>query len=428
MTFYLCVTVLTELMMLAMVLHVQHYTGFGKTQKNWYLCTFLTVMLCAAAEFSVHGGYYDTALVPMLTVYTILQFSLAPMLAILFSGALGIGDQGKSALVFFAVSFLTELLCAPFGWVFCFDEQGYCRGPYFFVYEAFFVFSLLYLTINMVRVGRKFQHRDKRTIWMILVILVAGILPMAFYRLNVTYVAIGFAASLCYIYYNDLVQQDIQKELVSNQEKVSEMQNRIISSLASLIESRDMETGEHVTRTSTFVETLARDAIQDGVYTDELDEEFVSDMHLLAPMHDIGKIIVSDRILRKPGRLTEEEFEEMKQHAAAGGAIIRDVLSGVTDEERMSFASDIATYHHEKWNGTGYPKGLSGEQIPLSARIMAIADVFDALISDRCYKKAMPVEEAVQIIRDGAGSHFDPKLVEVFLRHREDFLGKGAQT
>lgn len=131
--------------------------------------------------------------------------------------------------------------------------------------------------------------------------------------------------------------------------------------------------------------------------------------------------MVSDSILKKPGRLTPEEFEEIKKHAAAGGTVVRQILEGITDEEYTAFASDIATYHHEKWDGSGYPEKLSGEDIPLSARIMAIADVFDALTSERCYKKAMPFDKAVNIIEEGAGKHFDPKLVEVFLRHKEEF-------
>lgn len=112
----------------------------------------------------------------------------------------------------------------------------------------------------------------------------------------------------------------------------------------------------------------------------------------------------------------------MKKHASEGGKVVRQILEGITDEEYNRFASDIATYHHEKWNGTGYPCHLSGEDIPLSARIMAIADVFDALISERCYKKAMSPEEAFRIIEEGSGSHFDPQLVSVFLHHKDQFI------
>ena len=273
----------------------------------------------------------------------------------------------------------------------------------------------------MVIVGRKFHHRDIWTIGMILVVLVAGIIPMTIFKINVTYVAIGVSACLCYIYYNDLVQQDIQAEFAANQRKISAMQEHIISGLANLIENRDTETGEHITRTSAYVRLLSESCVKDGVYTDKINDHFISLLATLAPMHDIGKIVVSDRILRKPARLDEEEYNQMKKHAAVGGTMVREVLNGITDEEYLSFASDIATYHHERWDGSGYPSGLKEEEIPLSARIMAIADVFDALTSKRCYKEAISAEEAFKIIEEESGTHFDPQLVEVFLKHKDEF-------
>ena len=422
MTFYMCIIILTELMMLAMTLHVVHYSGFTRTQKTWYILTFIDVMLCAAAEFAVHCGYYTPSLAPFLTVLTVAQFSAAPLLGVLFIGALGRRNQGKVAVVFFAANLITEVVAAPFGWIFYFNDEGYFRGEGFFVYEVFYFISLIYLLVCMIHVGRKFRRRDIMTIVSILVILVAGIIPMTVFRLNITYIAIAISACLCYIYYNDLVQQDIQAELVANQKRISGMQDHMISGLANLIENRDMETGGHITRTCAHVKLLSELARDNGVYADRIDDHFISLIYTLAPMHDIGKIIIPDSILRKPGRLTEEEFAEMKRHAELGGTVVREVLNGISDEEYLSFASDIATFHHERWDGTGYPDRLKGEEIPLSARIMAIADVFDALISERCYKKAMPPEEAFEIIRNESGSHFDPNLTKVFLDHKEMFI------
>lgn len=421
MTFYMSAIILTELMMIAMTLHVLHYSGFTREQKTWYVLTFAAVMLCSAAEFAVHCGKYDPKFAIPLTILTVLQFSTAPLLGVLFSGALGLPGQKKIAIWFFVANFVAETVAAPFGWVFSFGADGYSRGKLFLIYEAFYFVSLVYLIVSMVRVGRKFRNRDTRTIAMILVILVAGIVPMTVFKLNITYIAIAIAASLCYIYFNDLVQQDIHAELVANQAAISRMQSHIITGLASLIENRDVETGEHVLRTGIFVEMLTRDAIKDGIYRDQLNEQFVSKMTTLAPMHDIGKIVVSDKILRKPGRLTPEEYEQMKKHAAVGGDVIREVLEGVTNDDYLSFASDIATYHHERWDGKGYPRGLSGDRIPLAARIMAIADVFDALVSQRCYKEPFSFDESVKIIEEGAGTQFDPNLVGVFLRHRSEF-------
>ena len=273
----------------------------------------------------------------------------------------------------------------------------------------------------MIIVGRRFKRRDFSTILMILVILVAGILPMALHKINVAYLAIAIASCLCYIYYNDLVQQDIKVELIANQQKMSSMQTHMISGLANVIENRDLDTGEHILRTSMLVRMLAEYCRMEDVYTDQINDHFIDLLYTLAPMHDVGKIIISDNILKKPGRLTPEEFEEMKRHASVGGDVVKEVLSGITDEEYLSFASDISTYHHEWWDGSGYPNGLKGEEIPLCARIMALADVYDALVSERCYKKAMSPEEAFKIIEDESGKHFDPKLVKVFLHHKEEF-------
>ena len=428
MTFYTGITILTELFMLAMSIHVMRYSGISRTQKIWFLATFLTVMLCAAAEYAVHCGLYDPRFAPLLTVVTVLQFSAAPMLGILFSGALGVPRQRNLTIIYLCLNLLVEAAAAPFGWIFFFDQQGYARGALFIVYEVFYFISLIYLLISMVRVGRRFRHRDRRTIGMILVVLAAGILPMTLYKIHITYLAIAMGASLSYIYYNDLIQQDTQAELVADQETISDMQEHIISGLANLIESRDLETGEHVARTSRYVKALAEFASADGVYTDQLDEHFISLMYRAAPLHDVGKIVVPDYILKKPGKLNDEEYEQMKRHASEGGKVVREVLGGVTDDEYMAFASDVATCHHERWDGEGYPKGLAGEEIPLPARIMAIADVFDALISRRCYKKAMVPEKAFQIIREGAGTQFDPNLTEVFLSHKTEFANMFPHT
>ena len=422
MDFYSALIILTELLMLAMVFHVLNYTRFTKEQKTWYLLTFITIMLCSAAEFCVHCGYYDPKFAIPLTVITVMQFSLSPMLAVLFIGALGLKRQSRIAAGFFALNTVAEIALAPTGRVFYFNEEGYFRGDLFLVYEAFYIVSLGYLVICMIIVGQKFRRRDVPTIIMILVILVAGIIPMTLFNLNITYIAIAMSASLCYIYYNDLVQQDTAAELFAKQERIAEMQRHMISGLANIIENRELDPGEHIYRTSKYVRLLAEKAREEGIYERQITDRFITLMYNLAPMHDIGKIIVPDAILKKPARLTVEEYEEMKKHAAAGGEIVNEVLRGVADEEDVSFAADIANYHHEKWDGTGYPEGLKGERIPLSARIMAIADVFDALVTERCYKNSMTREEAYAVILEGSGKHFDPKLAEVFLKHKEEFV------
>ena len=422
MTYYLGVVIIAELLMLTMSAHVILYHGFNKTQKTWFLMTFIAVMFCNAAEYAVHCGFYNPAFKIPLTILTVLQFSLAPVMAMLFAGALGLKHQGKIAIGFFGFNLIMEIILACFGQNFFFDAEGYHRGGLFILYEIVYGISLAYLLVSLVLVSLHFKHRDVATIILVVAgLIVGGIIPMTFFKLNVAYLAIGVAASLCYIFYNDLIQEDTKDELVEHERKLSAIQSHIISGMANLIESRDTDTGEHVNRTSRYVKALAEEARAKGVYAEAITDHFIVLLYTLAPMHDVGKIVVSDQILKQPRRLTKEEFEVMKKHASDGGVVVKKILDGITDEEYIRFAADIATYHHERWDGTGYPLGLKGENIPLSARIMAIADVFDALISKRCYKEAVPVEEAFKIIESESGTHFDSKLVEVFLANKERF-------
>lgn len=420
--FYLSTIAVVALMMLGMTFHVLTYRGFNKKQKRWFTWTFLSIVFCCFSEFAVHCGYYNPDFKVPLIILTMLQFSLSPVLAVFFCGALGLRGQKVVAIVFFALGLVAETVCIFNGWIFSFNETGYLRGDYFFAYEIFFSVSFAYLLVCLFIVGRRFKNRDLVTIGMVFVIVAAGIAILIFFEQHVTYIAIGLCACLSYIYYNDLVQQDMKAELVDKQEKMSRMQNHIITALASLIESRDANTGEHVIRTSYFAKNLAEEIKGMKSYSKEVTDEFVQLIYLLAPLHDVGKIVVSDQILTKPARLTPEEFEEMKKHASMGGVVIKQILEGVADEDYLNFASDIAMYHHERWDGTGYPTGLKGKKIPLAARIMAIADVFDALTAERCYKPKMEPEKAFQIIEEEAGTHFDPQLVKVFLKNKEQYV------
>lgn len=212
------------------------------------------------------------------------------------------------------------------------------------------------------------------------------------------------------------------EKLQSQNERIINIQKNTIFSLSSLVENRDSDTGDHIKRTSSYAQLLANAAKEKGYYTDVLTEKYIDLIYRAAPMHDIGKIVVSDVILKKPGKLTSEEFMEIQRHAKEGGRIIKEVLGDFEDVDYVTVASEIATGHHEKWNGTGYPNNLKETQIPLSARIMAIADVFDALVSKRCYKDAMDDETAFEIIKNDAGSHFDPTLAEIFLEKKNEVL------
>ena len=197
-------------------------------------------------------------------------------------------------------------------------------------------------------------------------------------------------------------------------ERVSHMQSGMITFLAEVVENRDDNTGGHIRRTAQYVELIAKELKRQGRYSDILTEKYVADMVVAAPLHDIGKIHIPDVVLNKPGKLTEDEFEIMKGHTTAGEELLAHAKEELGESGYLNTALEMAAYHHEWWNGKGYPYGISGREIPLCARIMAVADVFDALTSKRCYKNAMPLEKAYAIIREESGTHFEPVVVEAF--------------
>jgi response regulator RpfG family c-di-GMP phosphodiesterase len=200
------------------------------------------------------------------------------------------------------------------------------------------------------------------------------------------------------------------------QSSTKELEDNVISSFADLLEYRDNETGGHVVRTSQIVGILGVNLVLKSVFSSEvLSFETTDIMAKAAPLHDVGKVGIHDSILLKPGRLTVSEFEEMKQHTTIGGRILKQLLDKMPSQRYLDYAQRIALNHHERWDGSGYPGHRGGDDIPLEARIMSVADVYDALVSDRVYRKAMPREEAIALIKDGSGTQFDPRIIEVFL-------------
>ena len=200
---------------------------------------------------------------------------------------------------------------------------------------------------------------------------------------------------------------------------IQKMQKGLIMTLAELVESRDKSTGDHIKKTSAYVAIIVDEMTKLGYYKDEMTDEFKENVIDAAPLHDIGKINVPDSILCKPGKLTDEEFTIMKTHAAVGGSIIKKVMKIMPQSSYLKEAQRLAEFHHEKWNGGGYPHGIAGEFIPLSARIMAVADVFDALVSKRSYKEPFSFDKAMKIIKEESGTHFDPLVVQAFLNAKE---------
>ena len=229
--------------------------------------------------------------------------------------------------------------------------------------------------------------------------------------LNVMLSRIGHALEL------EALRRDLAGQLEARTMHIKQIQEMMVLGMAAMVESRDLSTGGHIKRTSMvvriFAERLSKE--QDG-----LSNSFLDMVVRAASMHDLGKIAVNDRILRKQGRFTPEEYAEMKKHSAEGAKIVKQILEDIEESDFVKVAENVAHYHHEKWDGSGYPDGLLGEEIPIEARIMALADVFDALVSMRCYKEAYTYDKAFSIIEESIGTHFDPKLGKMFLKCRPE--------
>jgi len=203
--------------------------------------------------------------------------------------------------------------------------------------------------------------------------------------------------------------------------EVFNLQNAVLATVTDLVEFRDKFTGNHIIYTTLYLKALIGELLRQGIYKDEVSHWDMDFFLPSAQLHDVGKIAISDLILNKPGKLTPEEFEIMKTHVTVGMDAIEKIMSKTEEHAFLQYSLLIAGTHHEKWDGTGYPKGLQGKNIPLEGRLMAIADVYDALISERPYKPAFSHEKACQIIESEAGTHFDPVLVNVFSMIKTNF-------
>lgn len=230
------------------------------------------------------------------------------------------------------------------------------------------------------------------------------------------------------------IETHIEKDklIKESQQALRDMHNATISIIASMVENKDKVTGEHIERTQAYMELIVSELVNVGSYLDEISKWDLSQLLPAAQLHDVGKISVSDVILNKPDKLTEEEFNLIKSHCDVGEKIIDHIINKTKENEFLLHAKKFAGYHHEKWDGTGYPRGLAGEDIPLEGRIMAVVDVYDALVSERPYKTPYEHEQAVEIIRKSSGTHFDPKIVDAFSNVAEDFwvqsVSQGTRT
>ncbi len=275
-----------------------------------------------------------------------------------------------------------------------------------FIMAAVYIF--LSLAVFIKRWNYIESHKRVSIFTYLIVLAVVTLLQMCFPETLISSIAVTII--ILGIYMN--LENPALKQL-------SYYHNEAVMSFANIVENRDQNTGGHIKRTSKYVELIALELRNRGCYSEVLTKDYISNLLKAAPMHDIGKISVPDAILQKPGKLTDEEYDIMKKHSTDGGRIIKETFSNLGDEEYLEIAYKVATHHHEKWNGRGYPDGLKEKEIPLCARIMAVADVFDAISQKRCYREAMPLDKCFNIIEEGSGKDFEPLIVDVFMSIRD---------
>ena len=271
------------------------------------------------------------------------------------------------------------------------------------------LFYFMLLSVFTIKKIKNLESRKRINIISFLIITLAILISqMIFPELLISSIVPAFCIIALYINIEDPALR-----------RLKFYNNDIVTSFATLVESRDNSTGSHVKRTRNYVKIILNEIEKAHLYSSVMTSDFKDHLLNAAPMHDIGKISTPDTILQKPGKLTDEEYAIMKKHAVAGGEIIQEIFKDLDDKEFLKTAYDVARYHHERWNGKGYPEGLKETEIPFAARIMAIADVFDAISAERCYRDAMPIDTCFQIIQEGAGKDFDPELVKLFLGAKE---------
>ena len=414
-----------------------------KVKKGFVIMVLFNIVMAGAHLLTIITAGtlnpVNTTVFPIVVfVYYLIAFSVLVAASVEVMFFLNLEKYRKAFLVVVAIVlavYCVLLILTPFtGFIYVITENNTCahgnlynwaRSLQLFLYAN----SILYLLLNWRSINK--QHILFLFSFMLFP-QIAQFVQIGIPQLMLTNTGYTVSFFIMFIHSNRNLEENldnIEYELDAKEEelhsKVSEiersklevikMQNHTIESLSNLVENRDEDTGEHVRRTREYVELLAVQLMKNGHYPEIITPRYIRFLKRAAPMHDIGKIVVPDSILKKPARLLPEEFALMKRHATEGGRIVHEILDGYEDPEYIQITADIAKHHHEKWDGTGYPDNLRGYAIPLSARIMALADVFDALVSPRVYKNPMEYEEAFELIAQNSGIHFDPVIAQEFL-------------
>jgi response regulator RpfG family c-di-GMP phosphodiesterase len=332
---------------------------------------------------------------------------------------------GMGTIFFFPHELLEQalLICVMLGLAAAATTMNATHPPSFYAY----LFGLMFPLIFRVMVEQDEVHFAlgiMLTLFM-LVMLVSGRFLSKFILLSLRqrFENLSLANQLASM--NDVLEHKVAERTAQLQEKtdeVSRIRDVTIIAMGTLAETRDNETGNHLKRTQTYIRALALKLQDHPRFKHYLSNDIIESLYKLAPLHDIGKVGIPDHILLKQGKLTPEEYEIMKTHPTLGSDALAAAESSLPAPSKfLHIGREIAGGHHEKWDGSGYPKGLKGDEIPISARLMALADVYDALICKRVYKKAFSHEDAVAFIRDGRGAHFDPDVVDAFLEIQDEF-------
>lgn len=313
------------------------------------------------------------------------------------------------------------LICSPyalnlFALFFTIDSLEFIQGKTtnysmgFSAYTCYFIVALYFVLTFLTFFRRwKYIERKKRMSIFIYMTVSLGITVAQMIYPEILITAIAPTIFVLGIYLNH------ENPSVK---KLTEYNHDTVIDFATLVENRDNNTGGHIKRTTEYVKLILQELLDRGHFRELLTKDYINNLQMAAPMHDIGKIAIPDTILQKPGKLTDEEYSIMKEHSQKGADIILQTFGKRNDKDFLQTAYEVAYYHHEKWNGKGYPKGLKETEIPLTARIMAIADVFDAISQKRCYRDAMPLDKCFEIIKNGRENDFDPLLVDIFLEIR----------
>ena len=305
-------------------------------------------------------------------------------------------------------------------------DNIYHRGRFFIstvIVEVFLYSEAVFLILKYHKNVHNFENIGFASF--IFVPFIFHIIQLANFGISLTCIGLAIPFIIIFINLNQKMMLDAEEQKSKFDEsklKNLEHQQKTILYLTNLLENRDIETSNHEIRISKYTGLLAAQCAQNGVYAEKLTPEYIQKLKEAVPFHDIGKIYVSDSILKKPSRVDQKEYEQIQKHAQNGADIVNEILSISYERDFTKMVSKICKYHHEKWNGKGYPERLKEEEIPLCARIMAIADVYDALVTYRCYKNKVSFDQAFDIIKKEAGESFDPKLVEQFINIKDQII------